>query len=314
LNSHFKDAAEAALLLFFGLGQHVKSLFYIMLGISIFSWLTAPFLFNPKQFRSVRGISRDLAEWMSWMFGTDSSGNDTCWSVWASNTQQVRQNGHWTLVFIPSMRLCALLISTAMMMALITREQLRSNDVRLALAPPMCFTALCLIYGFCSCFFAGKSQGTRYAFLASVAVASTAVEVYLVDPSFRCYGMLLHKFCWIRFLLEFCDGIAAHSRGGWALRWLHESCRHWALSWRWARDFLIGVCLTAFLYVLACFPGFSVCQNFCLFHANAAKDSSTKETTLDSEAHQPLTLAGHEDNNEVLLEFLRSNAPQLVPS
>jgi hypothetical protein len=116
-----------------------------------------------------------------------------------------------------------------------------------------------------------------YSYFASWAVATTAIELYLGDKYFTdsrvIVAVLFNKFCWVRFLLDFFDDVAAHQIGGACFSWLHDACRIWVLSWRWARDVFIGLFLTVSIFAITMIPCFGSLHGACLFHTRLAKQS-----------------------------------------
>jgi hypothetical protein len=226
------------------------------------------------------------------------------------------------MIVVPSSRFVALLFTFLMVMemsppppALVTEEDLRWL---LMVLPPFSFVLLLFLYAAVARLLGCKPQKANFCIFAALAVGMTAAEIFLMPPQSKKLGVVFYKYCWIRFLLEAFDGIAAHECGGCALRWLHDACRLWALSWRWARDMIMGLALTTFIYMMAVIPGFHKLQGYCLFHTKAAKESApalqrkgTRDGgVMDSSAY---SLNPDQEENEALLNFFRNHAPQLVP-
>merc|ERR1740130_1913829 len=116
--------------------------------------------------------------------------------------------------------------------------------------PPLSFTVYC--------FFLASLQSIGlptfpYSFMAFLAVAFSIIETALNLPNtFPVHAsVLFHKYIAIRFMLEAADGIAAHRPGGCLMAIVHNACRLWALSWRWLRDYFLGLFLTLFCISLS---------------------------------------------------------------
>jgi hypothetical protein len=184
----------------------------------------------------------------------------------------------------------------------------------LSLSPPLLFFPICFFQALSARFAGGKPTTMNFCYLASWAVATTAMELYLGDKYFTepqaIVAVLFNKFCWIRFLLDFFDDIAAHQIGGACFSWFHDTCRIWALSWRWARDVFIGLLLTVPIFVATLVPGFGRLHGFVLFHTRLAKDQSNNDKSCALVTSKGLPLKNGTDGNEVQ-EFFQSFAPQL---
>merc|ERR1712113_259753 len=91
-------------------------------------------------------------------------------------------------------------------------------------------------------------------------------------------AVMFHKYMALRFLLDSADSIAAHRPGGCVFAILHRSCRLWTLSWRFPRDFALGLVLSVANIVLSSIPCLGRLHGVFLFHA--LPQAEQREATL----------------------------------
>ena len=84
--THMYDALEVLLFILFSLRVDYGPGFYFCSLFSAISWLTAPFLFNPRQFESIGMALKDFHEWISWMT-TLSEKEEDSWYAWQVSLQ-----------------------------------------------------------------------------------------------------------------------------------------------------------------------------------------------------------------------------------
>eukprot|EP00746_Dinoflagellata_sp_MGD_P147280 gnl/MRDRNA2_/MRDRNA2_79641_c0_seq1.p1 gnl/MRDRNA2_/MRDRNA2_79641_c0~~gnl/MRDRNA2_/MRDRNA2_79641_c0_seq1.p1 ORF type:complete len:820 (+),score=107.58 gnl/MRDRNA2_/MRDRNA2_79641_c0_seq1:304-2460(+) len=122
LPTHFADGAEMLMLIIFGVlaayghsADFVRMLgpsawqFWFCIGLVMFSWLFAPFIFNPYQFVRAKIVS-DYRDWLAWLkqipreYNALPTANEG-WLSWSTQQQMQKWNAQtWVIWFIPGTR------------------------------------------------------------------------------------------------------------------------------------------------------------------------------------------------------------------
>lgn len=306
--THFSEGFELATLMLFCSGTDYGMAFYICIGVTIFSWTFAPFLFNPKQFATTSQVCRDLRDWARWMckgVGKD----DESWVTWATQLQAVRANSSIMWLFVPSARLLAAVCSTALLLHLEPLPPFPSSLQQwipvqqwirsmLVFLPPLAHFVLCLML---SPFELCCGMKLPYPFMAAFAIALTCFELYFMQWQVASLAVIaFHKYMCVRFMLEAADDTVVHSLGGCLLRPLHRALSSWALSFRFVRDTFVGIVLAVCCVALAAIPGLADVHLWFLFR-----------TKLGGKKKENNDVCPPEDDS-MLLDFFREFAPQLA--
>jgi len=271
--THLHDSMELSLYLVLSYGVSFSFGFYFVVMFTIMSWSFAPFIFNPRQFDNCRQSCRDTREWMQWMCNAEGN-QDESWVAWSIRLQEVRKNSTWFVEWFPSGRLLAVACTTCIVIVGSRFLPFMDSTHRgraLLVTPPVAHLLLCLLWsilkrtGICSCGPAVRG----YPFLASMAIGLTCLELSTLEFWPNTWRIVLfHKYLFVRFLLEVADGVAARQPGGPRLAFLHETACIWALSFRWARDFVLGLSLAACCSLVAAVPACPTCHEYFLFRAH----------------------------------------------
>jgi len=290
--SHMNDALETTLFLGVSIGVYYGATFYICIGLSIFSWMIAPFLFNPKQFESCQVNCTDFNIWRRWMGNGDTESDSKSWVAWSIKAQQIRKNSSVLWIVIPSIRLMGLVLTMVLVSEVVKWPDRFARDAEfywtlLAWSPPLAFPALCLLLGLlqstglfeylqakCLC------ECNYYMLTSILAVGLTSFESYALyqhPTATRHLCIWFNKYMWLRFGLEAADGFCAHRPCGCVLGAWHNSCRIFAFSWRFMRDLFLGVFLSTVCFLIACIPFISKLHTLFLFRTVPEEEAKARE-------------------------------------
>jgi len=196
-------------------------------------------------------------------------------------------------VLVPSWRLLGLACSTALVLQFapvlaFTPTWAWSRSL-LAILPPGAHVILCLLVATLRrCVAASAAPIPPHVVLAALAVAVTSLELSMIDWwSSTAACLLFHKYLALRFLLEVADTVAVHRPGGCLLSICHDACRDWAHSWRFLRDFLLGMVLSSGCMAMALVPGFAKVHALFLFRVLPQTGTANcGDASIDSIAHE----------------------------
>mmetsp|Transcript_102536 Transcript_102536/g.258317 ORF Transcript_102536/g.258317 Transcript_102536/m.258317 type:complete len:1585 (-) Transcript_102536:49-4803(-) len=312
-NSHFHDGLEVAVLLCLGTEVKCGVAFYICMGLTVFSWMCAPFIFNPHQFDDLSVSLQDVRLWARWICATEG-GEETSWEAWSIRQQEVKQGSSLVWLFLPSSRWLAVICTGTL---LIQKDfDWASLEAYFSLFPPLAHAALCALLAFLRHFCWPSLPLCRpLARLALAAAALTAAEaVGTTRAADDVLCVTLHKYMCVRLSLDLCDWIVAHRPGGCALAVLHDACRLWALSLRLVRDVALGLLLSSFCVAVALIPGISRLHVLFLFRAlprqetrieGCAREASVSTDRLGESFYPDGTARG---SQRLLADFLQPTA------
>eukprot|EP00405_Crypthecodinium_cohnii_P007093 CAMPEP_0206420490 /NCGR_PEP_ID=MMETSP0324_2-20121206/873_1 /ASSEMBLY_ACC=CAM_ASM_000836 /TAXON_ID=2866 /ORGANISM="Crypthecodinium cohnii, Strain Seligo" /LENGTH=1614 /DNA_ID=CAMNT_0053884383 /DNA_START=33 /DNA_END=4877 /DNA_ORIENTATION=- len=279
--SHFNDAFEVSLFLFMGRMLGCGAFFWTCMCLAIFSWTMAPFLYNPRQYDSPLLVLKDFGQYMKWLISTEGS-EDKSWEVWARKLQDVKKGSSVLWLFLPSRRfLCALCTG------ILITQVLPSGSTALyrALTPPIWMLLFCLIPAILEIYNQNLRVHTRW--LALVAVALTSAELIrqcVLEEARARPAMLLYKYMAVRCMLDWADWVAAHELFGCGCQIAHVTCRTWAFSMRWVRDFSVGVILFLVMFLISGIPGVHWLHEWFLHRAQPREGDSVKASDAAFEA------------------------------
>eukprot|EP00928_Gymnodinium_smaydae_P017162 TRINITY_DN16559_c0_g1_i1.p1 TRINITY_DN16559_c0_g1~~TRINITY_DN16559_c0_g1_i1.p1 ORF type:complete len:1557 (+),score=196.35 TRINITY_DN16559_c0_g1_i1:34-4671(+) len=302
--SNIYDGFEAALYLAVSYGVFYGTVFYACVGLAVYSWVYAPFLYNPQQFISVSTALNDSLQWLKWLchsaegnetlWSRDRSIEDKSWAVWAMRMQECRRSASMLWIVFPSRRLIAALCTLALLWEL--------HVDKYALLPLLAFVVPCFAYvllrrmilvvALCFRTYAdaarlelqAASPVRSYVAPAVLALSVCVAELWITvsaDTLELRLCIVFHKYLCMRFMLEAADGIAAHRFGGCLLSVVHDACRLWTLAHRFLRDFLLCAMLTSVGLVLSSIPGLARLHAFFLFHTTP-REQMAQEGAPDS--------------------------------
>eukprot|EP00932_Pfiesteria_piscicida_P007898 SRR837773.18129.p1 GENE.SRR837773.18129~~SRR837773.18129.p1 ORF type:complete len:366 (+),score=32.04 SRR837773.18129:130-1098(+) len=220
------------------------------MGLAVYSWIFAPFLYNPRHFDSPKLVLQDLRCFVKWLAGDDFK-EEQCWEVWSARLQDVKKGSSLWWLFFPTRRLILAACSAVLVM-----QVCPDTDGFFGLMPPFWMALVSVPVAFLKLYNQNLRIHTRLLAPVALVMFSAEIVIYLskVDATTR-PAVLLYKYMVVRCGLDFADWIAAHRPCGCALSLLHESCQAWSLSVRMVRDFLVGVVLCAVCFLIACIPG-----------------------------------------------------------
>eukprot|EP00929_Paragymnodinium_shiwhaense_P061983 TRINITY_DN30951_c0_g1_i1.p1 TRINITY_DN30951_c0_g1~~TRINITY_DN30951_c0_g1_i1.p1 ORF type:complete len:1604 (-),score=362.26 TRINITY_DN30951_c0_g1_i1:181-4992(-) len=277
--THFRDAFEATLYLSLGTIVDCGWPFALCMGLCIFSWSFAPFLYNPKQFSSFGVAASDLREYLHWMLCTrpDRGGEEASWYEWAEKAQSIQKNGYLLTSIIPAKRFICAFCSGALAWAVVSKNH---EDILFALLPPVTHMIVCFMFALTGP--VGLLQDMRFpATMSLIAVGTTCVELSMLPHDYTLWCVLFHKYMMVRCLMRSFDVVAAHKPGGWFFGPLHEACKQWAFSWRFLRDVFVGIVLSCPCLLFSAIPGCGQLHVFFLYRAWPKKEQKAR-TRADS--------------------------------
>eukprot|EP00434_Breviolum_minutum_P030560 symbB.v1.2.027025.t1/scaffold2740.1/size71859/2 len=166
--SHMYDALEVVLFILFSVGQNYGAGFYFCAVFTATSWLTAPFLFNPRQFESKTQALRDFHEWMSWMMSLGDK-EEVSWYAWQVSLQEVRRNKFIVQFIFGNCRFLAALCTLGLLASVHPFRSLRVVTACLVYLPYLSHLVVCLLLSLAfSCNVSGRVPHILIAALAAL--------------------------------------------------------------------------------------------------------------------------------------------------